>query len=279
MLRGQLCLYEARTDARGWSSSGGVGIVEIPAGTLEAERIMPFVGLPLGTDHLFVTADYHPRRIQDAGHELSDHVRTAQWPRPARESGIAGGGMFFRKTRIPAPDGREIMTVAICMYAPAGTVRSQMMYSLSGAMEAGSRPAKLSMHSPRESALLAENGIGMSALLKRAAWGWNDEPFALQSTMRLDVIDDAMESRALLDLVDRSDEQETRLQTLRRTEGFQVVAGNSREDRDYAEFRRMVESEHPHDDWTKPVTARQLDERHAVVERAVREMLSRRRAA
>lgn len=279
MIRGQLCLYQTTSDAHGWCASGGVGLIQAPVGSLEDERIMPFVSMDLGGAHLIATGDYSRHRVADAGHELAGHVRNAQWPRPVAGSGQAGGGMLFRRTRIPAPEGHETMTVAICMYAPRDAVVSQVRYDLSGDPRSGGRPERMSMHSPRAFDGLARYGIGMDALLKQPAWGWSDEPFAMQSTMRLDVIDDAMESRRLLDLPHRTPAQDDRLAELRGTYGYDLVAHDERREPEFAEFRRRMGSHAPFDDWTATVTARQLHDQESRAEEIVRSLLRRRRAA
>jgi len=279
MIRGQLCLYGTTPDRDGWAAAGGVGIVEAPVGDLIPERILPFVGMCLGTGHLLVPSEYAERPVADAGHELADHVRTAQWPRPAPGSGIPGGGIMFRRTRVPAGPGREIMTLAICMHAPADAVVNQAMYRLSAIADGRGVPPRLSLHSPETCESLAENGIGMTALLKRPAWGWGDEPFALQSTMRLDVIDEAMECMRLLDTDHRTPEQDARLASLRGSQGYDVVAlGRTGYDAAaFAEFRRLMRDETEHDDWSTPLTAGQIEERRRRSEAVVREI--RRRAA
>ncbi len=275
MIRGQLCLYGARPEPDGWAAAGGVGIVEAPVSRLRPECILPFVGMCFGTDHLLATSDYSERAVADHGHELADHVRDAQWPRPVPGSGIPGGGIMFRHTRAPSAPGTEIMTLAICMYAPADAVASQVLYSLSGILDADGRPDRISIHSPQACAPLAENGIGMTALLKRPAWGWGDEPFALQSTMRLDVIDDAMETARLLDKEGRTPEDEARLETLKRSEGYRVVAGNRTgyDSAEFAEYRRLMRDVMQDDDWSRPITAFQLAERQRRADEAIREIL------
>lgn len=275
MIRGQLCLYGQKPDADGWAAAGGVGIVEAPLGALKPEHILPFVGMCLGTDHLLSTSAYSKHPVRDHGHELADHVRDDQWPRPVPGSGLPGGGVMFRRTRVPAATGMEIMTLAICMYAPADAVVGQALYSLSGVLDAKGDPARISIHSARPSARLAENGIGMTALLKRPAWGWGDEPFALQSTMRLDVIDEAMESARLLDADHRTPEDEQRLAELRQRPGHGVVAGNRTgyDAAKFAEFRRRMGVEAPYDDWSAPLSESQFDARERRACEIMREMM------
>jgi hypothetical protein len=277
MIRGQLCLYGTTPDRDGWGPAGGVGIVEAPVGVLIPERIVPFVGTCFGTGHLLVPSAYSRRPVEDAGHELADHVRTAQWPRPAAGSGVPGGGMMFRRTRVPAAPDREIMTVAICMHVPMEAVASQARYSLSGIADGPGMPPRISLHSPEICAPLAENGIGMTALLKRAAWGWDDEPFALQSTMRLDIIDEAMECSRLLDKEDPTAEDDARLASLRHGHGYGVVAHNrTGYDADaFAAYRRLMRDSTEHDDWSRPLTAGQMEERRCRTEAAVRQILGR----
>jgi hypothetical protein len=271
MIRGQLCLYVQSTDRHGWAAAGGVGIVEAPTGTFRPERILSFLDHPLNAGHLVAVGDYADQEVEDHGEEMADHVRSSQWPRPAPGTGIAGGGIMLRRTRVPAPQGREIMTLAVCMYAPAGTVAGQRLYSLTGRGDAGSPPDMLVMHDPEPCPMLAENGIGMTALLKRPAWGWESEKFALQSTMRLDVVDGAREVRRIMDLERPSDEERLRLEGLRHTPAWGVIR-TARDEPMFDEFRRRMGCEAPFDDWSRPVSAAQLAARSARAEAVVRDL-------
>lgn len=275
MIRGQLCLYATKPDEHDWTVAGGVGIVEAPQGSLKPEHILTFVGMCFDTSHLLAASSYSSRPVPDHGSEMADHVRNAQWSRPVPGSGLPGGGMMFRRTRVPARTDHEIMSLAICLYAPAKTVTSQVMYSLTGVLDPNGIPSRMSLHSPTTCEPLAENGIGMAALLKRPVWGWSDEPFALQSTLRLDVIDDAMETIRLLDRDDRTPTDDARLETLKRSEGYHVVAGNrtGRHSAEFAEYRRLMHDVLEDDDWSQPITAARLEERQRRSDAAIREIL------
>jgi hypothetical protein len=269
MIRGQLCLYVQRTDRHGWAAAGGVGIVEAPVGTFRPERILSFQGACLDGGHLLSLGEYDRNQLEYHGEEISHHVVYAIWPRPAPESGVPGGGIAFRHTRVQAPPGREVMTFAICAYAPEDAFVGQRLYSVTGR----DRPDMLVVHDPAPCEPLAENGIGMAALLKRPVWGWGDERFGLQSTMRLDVIDEARELRALMDASTTSAADDARIAELRHGQAWNVLRAG-RDEPMFDEFRRRMGAEHPYDDWSKPVTAAQDATRRARAEGIVHELMA-----
>lgn len=276
MIRGQLCLYEGKTDVQGWAPSGGVGIVEAPIGSLIVERILGFIGMPMGTDHLLAPVSYAERPVQDAGHEVAQHLTNEQWPRPAVGSGMAGGGLLFRRTRAEASSWHEILLVAICMYAPAGSVRSQMRYAVEADEIVDGVPHRMSMRSPTACDELSTNGVGMTRLLKLPAWGWSDEPFGFVSTLRLDVIDQAMESMRLLNASNHSSDDLRRIEEIKPTHGYWIASSGRRghDSADFAEYRRRLGTSY--DDWSSTLTATQMRERELKSEEIIKLILAER---
>ena len=274
MIRGQLCLYVHSADRYGWSPAGGVGIIEAPVGAFAPERVLSFVGHHINDQNLMISlGEYSAQEVPDYGEEIAGHVTSSIWPRPTPGTGIIGGGLLFRKTRLSARAGYETLIFSTCLYAPAQVLAHQKRYSIIGRTTPSGSLERLVIHDPIENELLSQIGIGMNALLKQPAWGWGTEPFALQSTMHLDTIDQCSEIRRLLDQENRTGEEETRLQQLRHTPAWSVI-NLSRDDKTFGEFLQRIQISDPFDDWTKPVTSHQLERHGEQVSAIIRELIN-----
>jgi hypothetical protein len=134
-MRGQLYFREQDVTRDGSSVVGGVGILEVPAGSIaeNAVRGLVMVGGPESfswtlTDYL---ADMNGEDYDWTWAGEIDTVATQPvWPLPAGR--VHGGGLMVRRTRMPAVDGMEVVLCVAVVKAPPQLLRRDVMYEIAG---------------------------------------------------------------------------------------------------------------------------------------------------
>lgn len=246
-----------------------VGVAECTPGTT-LEVIHGYAVMDAGTHRwLAPTGQVGSFHYGIADHDVSAILTEGQWPKPADETGLDGGGLLLRSTRAPCKPGTT--TCVLVGLITGGGLTDQTMMDLTGdaAGNLAIGPAECARH-------LNTNGTTLTQVMKRPLWGWSGEPWGLVSTLRTDVID---ETRRLDDLLHGEPEAyEGERRRLERGHAGSVMGTGLRDD-EYQRFRTLYDEIHgrePHEDVRTAERQRQSEK--AVVD-VVRKMLDARMAA
>ncbi|WP_298839786.1 hypothetical protein [uncultured Salinicola sp.] len=211
-----------------------------------------------------MTVKLHSVRIDDQ--DLSDSdvghlVTSLQYPRATE--GSSGGSLFVRHSRIPAPEGRRTMLVALVIEADGAEIDPTLIHEVRGR-------DGIMMVRPSRPHGLVPNGMALSQIHRSAIWGWGEERWGPVSTMRLDVLDMCQE----LDDAMLSDEptDPARIEELNRSHAGWILKSSFRDPK-YENFkRRMIEEGH-RSEWAGILTESQTRMRDEAGARIIREIM------
>lgn len=174
-----------------------VGVVET-AGSVD-EEITHEIVLTTADDVRLLDAtgrtfDADPQwgdRFDDRSSEI-DHILTGRrWTRPAAEHDLDGGGLMFRRTRAPAPDG--------CMvYVMAGVVATDALIDDVVMDVEGATDAMRLLRADRDHGMTTR-GSNMSHILHSMTFDWHRGPWGISSSMHVDVLDECLALQRIYD--------------------------------------------------------------------------------
>lgn len=280
-IRGQLIVWDMRAEPKSdfkITNYAGVGIVEAPTGTLPEHQMHGFIGLADRDGGLLLPPTGHMRDISTdvRAHEIGYTVTNPIWPRPSPASGVNGGGFYFRRTRMPAPIGREILMIAIVATLDSGELANNHRYDLS----ANARPLGLPGHGLALKLTKAENlddqietGQSLAQLLKNPIWGWNAEKFGFVSTMDLQTIDECQRYDDLISEQKPSAEQQAEIEELNHTEAGWILC-NHRHDVKFAHFTQQMNDHEPPYRWDGFVTAASEQRREKIAKTIIQRLMA-----
>lgn len=252
-LRGQIVFRNQGSAGHGMNLICGIGIVEAPDGNL-AEHVIRGFSISRDTTGLVLRFTDFAFDIQELarGADLSYSMTMNIWPRTSPMFGLESGGVFFRKTRMPAPEDRAVYMLAMVACAKPGTLPGETMFSISGSsstpihMAGDSRlhpySATLRLDNPIHCPQAAAEGNKLESVMEKPLWGFGPEPLAFHSTMDIPSIDEMQELKALYDKESLTPEEEARVQYLKYTPGGNAVQ-NPAEDPQYAAFVKEMRKE------------------------------------
>jgi len=200
-----------------------------------------------------------PQDLSDS--DLGHLVTSLEYPRATE--GSSGGSLFVRHSRIPAPEGRRTVLVALVIEADDDEIDPTQMYEVRG------RDGVMTVR-PSRSHGLVPNGMALSQIHRSPIWGWGEERWGPVSTMRLDVLDMCQE----LDDAMLSDEptDPARLEELNRSHAGWILKSSHRDPK-YEDFkRRMIEEGH-RSEWAGILTENQTRMREEAGSRIIREIM------
>jgi hypothetical protein len=250
----------------GGEADVGIGFLEIDAGAVgttdEQDLIMDCLAVRNNGGTLTIKLHSVRRDPQDLSDSDVGHLVTSlQYPRATE--GSSGGSLFVRHSRIPAPEGRRIVLVALAIEADDDEIDPVLMHEVRGR-------DGIMMVRPSRPHGLDPTGMALSQIHRSSIWGWDKERWGPVSTMRLDVLDmcqeldDAMLSGEPID--------PARLEELNRSHAGWILKSSFRDPK-YEDFkRRMIEEGH-RSEWAGILTESQTRMRDDAGARIIREIM------
>ena len=236
---GPAACYSSPGDER--RNYGGVGIVEVGRGAYDQHVMRGFVATGSASFQMTDFTRDITKDIEccDIGTAFTQQI----WPRPHVLSGLGGGGIFFRKTRMPASYDCEIMLVALIATLPAGTLLDKHMYGLEGHIGRwpshdlyGTVPGAVSLTNPVDMSDSFVPGNNLGQQLKEPQWGWGEEKVGFISTLDLKSIDQCILIQNLQAKDNPTTEDQAKLEKLMHTEPGRMLSSSQRDEK-YARFR------------------------------------------
>jgi hypothetical protein len=110
--------------------------------------------------------------------DASSILTSQEWPRPSRETGMEGGGLFFRKINARIDDRQVFLVLGVfdCMVC-----EDHMMWDISG-----KTGTCVLFTNPRVPGV-ETRGESLGCVLKKPFWGWDKEKFCLTHSLHMDV--------------------------------------------------------------------------------------------
>lgn len=193
---------------------------------------------------------------------VDDLLRSSEWPRPDLLTGMDGGGILVRRTRVPCEKGATFIIVGLIS---TNTLRDQTMVDL-----AGDLAGVVIVDGQACARHLDTNGCTLSQVLGLPIWGWMDRKWGIRSTMALDVIDACTRYDQLL--AGHAEHEPGEMERLSRgPAGWVLNAGRS--DPKYQRFRALWIERHGLTRWDGYETAEDQDETSRRAEDIVREIM------
>ena len=244
----------------------GIGFLEIDADAAETGDRQDLIIDCLAAREIAGTFKIKLHSVRSDPQDLSDSdvgdlVTSLKYPRATERS--SGGSLFIRHSRIPAPEGRRIVLVALVVEAHSGEIDPSQIHEIRG------RDGNM-MVQPSHPHHLEPAGMALSQIHKSPVWGWGEERWGPVSTMRLDVLDMCQE----LDDAMLSDEptDPARLEELNRSHAGWILKSSFRDPK-YEDFkRRMIEEGH-RSEWAGILTESQAKRRDEAGARIIREIM------
>lgn len=244
----------------------GIGFMEIDADAAETADKQDLIMDCLANRGVGGTMRVKLHSVRHDPQDLSDSdvgnlVTSLQYPRATE--GSSGGSFFVRHSRIPAPEGRRIVLVALVIEADGDEIDPMVMHEIRG------RDGIVSVQ-PSGPHGLDLTGMALSQIHRSSIWGWDEERWGPVSTMRLDVLDMCQE----LDDAMLSDEptDPARLEELNRSHAGWILKSSHRDPK-YEDFkRRMIEEGH-RSEWAGILTESQAKRRDEAGARIIREIM------
>ena len=198
-------------------------------------------------------------------HDVGSILTGCDWPRPAAGTGLDGGGILLRRTEAPSPEG-TVTCILVCLLA-CDALPDRTFVDVEA-----DASGVVSLGAPQPAGDLVTDGMTLSQILRLPLWGWEDEPWGLVWTLRLDVV---AQCRRLDDLAMGSAERFAGERAGLERGPAGSVMGTGARDPEYQRFRRLFREEHG-SAAGEAVLTRTAQEEHA---RRVESVLRRLRAA
>ena len=239
-----------------------VGIAECTPDTA-MERIAGFAAIHVGDAVRLAPTGY----VAELGDYMADHdpgaiLTSADWPRPAAETGLDGGGYALRLTRAPSSPGL-VACILTALYS-GDALQDQTMVDI-----AGDASGNLTVAPGACVRHLGTNGSTLSHVMRLPIWGWDDDPWGLVYLTRLDLAD---ECRRFEDLLNGSEEAHPGEKATLLAGRAGSVMGTGMRDDEYQRFRTLYRQMHGNDAHEECRTAERQAEHGRRVEAVVRRM-------
>lgn len=117
-------------------------------------------------------------------------LRSHSWPRPEVASGMDGGGLLLRRTRVASGSGTIFILIGLMS---TDALRDQTMVQIAGDAE-----GVMVVWAETCARSLKTNGSTLSQVLKLPMWGWGEEPWGIVCTLNLATIDECRRYEELL---------------------------------------------------------------------------------
>ena len=181
-MKGQFLFRQLENDVGSSEQTvhAAVGIVEMKPNTFVTETYHSF--LMYGCN-MQITDDRFPFDSDLDLSDLADTLTSMKFTAPAANSGLAGGMIAFRETRIPASQPGMITYLSVIAVRGAALIEDDLtIFELHG-------KGNNMLLSPTHKIDFNPAGEAITTLHKSPIWGFEDEKWGPVSTMRLDVID------------------------------------------------------------------------------------------
>lgn len=161
----------------------GVGIMEMPEDLHPEETILGIIWTHAG---IRFTGEKIPLASECAYWDTAGLVTSLEFPAPPEWMGMGGGGLILRQMRHPAstPGYSTYNALLVCRNTPRN-LDHKTIYDLA---ETPMRGLALSASCELD---FEPNGMALSQISKAPIWGWDDEPWGINSTLALSAIDEA----------------------------------------------------------------------------------------
>lgn len=193
-----MAITRGRGYVRAWKGCGKdvgnaaiVGLIETPDALVDEathDVVMTMNGrdaviAPTGGVHVVDPKWHDP--FDDHSSEVDDVLIGRQWVRPSDDHGMDGGGVVFRRTAAPAPEGSSVYVFIALISTDA--FDDDVMVDVSGCAIGGMSIAV----DPRPHGL-ATRGSRLSSVLHDMTFDWHDGPWRITSSIHLDVMADCL---------------------------------------------------------------------------------------
>ena len=252
-VRGQLLFRRCRGDNFA-NVDVGIGIIETHPATFPAFRNQDIlVDLACKRQHDAFSIGLIPKfRSANAECALDDIgrlVTSLQYPM-GMGGGTSGGSLFIRTTKIPSPRKLSVHLVAFVVQAIGEEIDRQTIYEITGDHQS------LAISPTTQKIPFEPNGMALCQVHKSPVWGWDEEPWAPVSTLRLDMLDILTELDALQYLDDPTAAQLARMAELRSKLTWDPTQ-SARKDEDFLKFRQKMMEAGFVKDWAGSTTQSQ----------------------
>ena len=240
----------------------GVGIIEVATNAYPSEQILPILWHGRAVSNaatLTIAAEGAKLERHQRASDLADLATHLQIPRPKADTGLQGGGLVLRETRLSTVEGRSIYLALLILSLEPDSIDCDLRYELSGASLKASTPLSFD-----------PAGMALPQIQKLPIWGWDEEPWGPVSTLALDIIDEAMKIEPLTNRP-RTAAEEQRYQKHMRGPAGDLFRSREHDDK-FSCYLRALRHRVPPLSWDGRITQAQQATREKLTASIIREL-------